>query len=290
MATAVAGPGPAALRRHSDRRARVSAGVVVVWAAFAAGADAQSRVPAPKELRIVALGDSTTARARDWAPSIREVYADCLPGALASHGIQARVLNAGIGDTTTRDAVVRLNDDVLLHRPDIVVVQFGINDSWIDADKDRIEPRLSRGEFRDNLRTIVHRVAGASARPVLMTPNPMRWLDPYYIEVFTQHTGLLDTKDPRGIDRLPGEYAQDLREVAASEHVPLVDIYAAFEAYCNSAGHSITDLLLAGDGIHPSQAGQRMVCRLLAATLVAMLSPESASGIAPPDRNFRGGE
>ena len=40
-------------------------------------------------LRIVALGDSTTATARDWAPSITEVCADCLPRALAANGIAA---------------------------------------------------------------------------------------------------------------------------------------------------------------------------------------------------------
>src|SRR5215468_10589547 len=89
----------------------------------------------PALVRIVALGDSTTARATNWAPEIREVYADCLGRRLQSAGIRAHVYNAGIGDTTTRDALERLDRDVRVHRPDVVVVQFGINDSWIDVDQ-----------------------------------------------------------------------------------------------------------------------------------------------------------
>src|SRR5450432_2140887 len=74
-------------------------------------------------VRIVTFGDSTTASARDWAPEIKEVYSDCLPVALAPHGIAAVVTNAGIGDTTTRQAVARLDRDVRRHHPDLVVVQ-----------------------------------------------------------------------------------------------------------------------------------------------------------------------
>jgi lysophospholipase L1-like esterase len=48
-----------------------------------------------------------------------------------------------------------------------------------------------------------------------MTPNPMRWSDPYYIKALKEHP-----------------------------------------------------LLLAGDGIHPNQAGQALICRLLAEKLL----------------------
>src|SRR5271170_2636098 len=137
---------------------------------------------APRQVRIVALGDSTTATARDWAPEVQEVYADCLPGALAVHGITAVVINAGIGDTTTLQAVGRLDRDVRRHRPDLVVVQFGINDSWIDVDQGKTKPRLSRSEYRRNLRTIIRRLKGDGAQIVLMTPNPMRWQDKFYIK------------------------------------------------------------------------------------------------------------
>ena len=126
-------------------------------------------------INLVAFGDSTTASADEWAPSIKEVYAQCLPRTLATHGIQAEVVNAGIGDTTTRQGRERLDGDVRIHDPDIVIIQFGINDSWIDADLGRAEPRLTREEFRDNLLYIIRTLREDAAQVILMTPNPMRW-------------------------------------------------------------------------------------------------------------------
>ncbi len=243
----------------------------------------------PPPVRIVALGDSTTASAQDWAPQIGEVYADCLPRRLQSSGIRARVDNAGIGDTTTRDALERLDRDVRAHRPDVVIVQFGINDSWIDVDLGSTQPRLTRAEFRNNLRTIIRVLKSDGAQIVLMTPNPMRWSDPYYLNAFEQHPGLLDTANERGIDLLLEHYAADVRAIARSEHVALVDIYQAFESYDREPGKSIQDLLLAGDGIHPNQAGQALVCRLLADELVKrVLHGAERSGTARSQPAARG--
>ncbi len=227
-------------------------------------------------VRIVTFGDSTTATARDWAPEIKEVYSDCLPAALAPQGIGAIVINAGIGDTTTRQAVARLDHDVRRHHPDLVVVQFGINDSWIDVDEGRTTARLTRAEFRRNLTLIARRLQEDGARVILMTPNPMRWRDPFYIKAFAEHPGLLDVQAVRGIDLLLDQYAEDVRSVAKSESLPLVDVFDAFEGYGKIPGQAIDDILLAGDGIHPNQAGQRLVCRLLAAQIAGLLMPTAA--------------
>ncbi len=229
----------------------------------AAGQSLVAAAPTGHGLRIVALGDSTTATAQDWAPQIKEVYADCLPRSLAPLGISATVVNAGIGDTTTREAVARLDQDVRRHRPDLGIIQFGINDSWIDVDQGRTLPRLSRPEFRANLSNMIRRLQGDGTTVVLMTPNPMRWSDPYYIKAFSEHPGLLDVSQPRGIDALLDVYAGDVRDVARGEGAALIDVFQAFEQYGAVPGQSISDILLAGDGVHPNQAGQKLVCGLL---------------------------
>jgi len=246
--------------------------------AFAQGADERAKplsdpLAAIKHIRIVALGDSTTAEYRDWAPSIHEVYSDCLPVALAPLGVSAVVVNAGIGDTTTRQAVARLDRDVRRYHPDLAVVQFGINDSWIDVDQGKTQPRLTRAEYRKNLQTIIRRLKQDGTLIVLMTPNPMRWDDPFYTKAFTEHPGLLDVNEVRGIDKLLDLYAQDVRDVAKKEAVALVDIFEAFERYGAISTQSVRDLLLAGDGIHPNEAGQRLVCKLLANRIAEVLAP-----------------
>ena len=230
---------------------------------------------ASHSVRIVTFGDSTTAAAKDWAPEIKEVYSDCLAAALAPHRIAAAVVNAGIGDTTTRQAVARLDRDVRRHHPDLVVVQFGINDSWIDVDEGKTKPRLTRAEFRRNLTIIARRLKQDGARVILMTPNPMRWRDPFYIKAFADHPGLLDVQAVRGIDLLLDQYATDVRNVAKSEFLPLVDVFDAFERYGNVPDQTIDDILLAGDGIHPNLAGQRLVCQLLTAQIVELLTPSA---------------
>lgn len=224
----------------------------------------------PAVLEVVTLGDSTTASARDWAPEIEEVYSDCLPRELAPHGLKVVVHNAGIGDTTTRDAVARLDRDVRPFHPALVVVQFGINDSWIDVDQGRTRPRLTRAEYRRNLRTIIDRLRRDGSEVVVMTPNPMRWHDPFYIKGFREHPGLLDVEATRGLDRLLDLYAADARAVAARAGVPLVDVWRAFEDYGAQPGQRVDDLLLASDGIHPNQAGQHLVCRILAARIAEL--------------------
>jgi lysophospholipase L1-like esterase len=248
---------------------------IVAWLTMAASCAIahSSDAPAAHAIHIVTLGDSTTASYQDWAPEIRRVYSDCLPGALAALGIAADVVNAGIGDTTTRQAVDRLDRDVRRYHPDLVVVQFGINDSWIDVDLGKTLPRLTRAQFRGNLRIIIRRLTHDGTRIVLMTPNPMRWGDPFYIKAFTEHPGLLDVTAVRGIDKLLDVYAQDVRDVAKNESVALVDIFEAFEHYGAVPGQSTDELLLASDRIHPNQAGQDLVCRLLAPRIAQILAP-----------------
>jgi len=159
-----------------------------------------------------------------------------------------------------------------------VVIQFGINDSWIDAGEGRREPYLTRDEYRDNLSSLIGTLRGDGARIVLMTPNPMRWDDPVYIGAFRKNPGLLDTGSERGINGLLDLYAQDARDVARDEGVPLVDVHRAFEDYGSRPGQSIRDLLLEGDGIHPNARGQRLVCELLAAEIARLrLSPPSGA-------------
>lgn len=219
-------------------------------------------------IRIVAFGDSTTA-VYDWPSSVGEVYAQCLPKTLAQHDMRTEVINAGIGDTTTREGRARLDRDVRSHAPDIVIIQFGINDSWIDVDLGKTQPRLTRKEFRDNLHYFIDTLRKDGAQVILMTPNPMRWSDPYYVDAFRKHPGLLDTSEERGINSLLDIYVQDVRDVAKDKSVALIDVFKVFEDYDKQSGQSINDLLLAGDGIHPNAEGQHLVCELLTAQIAA---------------------
>ena len=85
----------------------------------------------PSPFTIVAFGDSMT-ECKALEPSAR------WPGLLqrrlnrASAGIRCVVVNAGVGGNTSREGLARLERDVLPHRPDLTLVQFGGNDATPD--------------------------------------------------------------------------------------------------------------------------------------------------------------
>jgi len=208
---------------------------------------------------IVAFGDSTTApRVVKGKPLT--VYADLLGKELPGKGVDATVINAGVGGNTTVRAKARFARDVLARRPDLVIIQFGINDSAVDVWKKppATRPRVAIDRYTKNLEFFIRALRERNARVILMTPNPLCWTDklkamygkpPY------------DPSDPDGFNVLLRKYAEALRCVARRQKVPFIDIYAAFKAYEKAKGHSMDELLL--DGMHPNEKGHRMIADLL---------------------------
>ena len=213
---------------HSDRethRAPVS---------FRGGSgQSEATVPIPEHtVTLVAFGDSTTA------PRERlEVYSELLEKELKAKTPVARVINAGVRGNNTEDASSRFQKDVLDQKPDLVVIQFGINDSAVDvwkqppADKPRVDLKVFRNHLQYFIRTLKTR---GGRKVVLMTPNPLRWTArlrelygkaPYHPE------------DPEGMNRLLHTYAAAVRELALEESVALVDVDAAFPRLRSRAWH-----------------------------------------------------
>lgn len=216
---------------------------------------------------LVAFGDSTTA-ARETVP---KVYAQILQEQLPDRlGQRVTVYNAGIGGNTTYDALQRIDKDVRARHPDTVVVQFGINDSWvydggqggpsavpIDQATQVEHPNASRGNYVDNISKIVSTLKNDGARVILMTPNQLQ----------TAGAGA----EMAWRNDLLGDYAKVVRTVAAAERVELLDVWQIYSDYAAKPDHSVNDLLV--DSQHPGQAGHQMV----AARLLAMIAPEPSA-------------
>ncbi len=212
-----------------------------------------------EEIVVVAFGDSTTAP-RGNLP----VYADLLREDFRERQIGAKVVNAGVGGNTTRAAASRFDADVVSRKPDIVIIQFGINDAAIDLWKTppATKPRVGLKEYETNLRTFIKELKRRNVQPVLMTPNPLRW---------TPKLKKLYGKAPyrpgeeNGFNVLLVRYAKAVRRIGKEESVPVVDVYSAFQNYGKKNGQRVDDLLL--DGIHPNEKGQQLVFKLLKVSL-----------------------
>ncbi|WP_395738064.1 GDSL-type esterase/lipase family protein [Prosthecobacter sp.] len=212
--------------------------------------------PVPKPGAIIMFGDSTTAPRGSL-----KVYATRVEAALQGAGGTTGVFNAGIPGNTTRDALKRLQTDVLQHKPRLVVMQFGINDSAMDVWKNppATTPRVPLAEYLDNLRRMVAAAQEAKARVILMTTNPLRWT-PKLKEMYGKPPYNPAAADGFDAATLAG-YNEALRQLATELKVPLVDVRAAYPQFAAQHQTTIEGMLL--DGMHPNDLGQQLVAELL---------------------------
>ena len=215
---------------------------------------------------VVAFGDSTTATRGKL-----KIYSELLREELPRIGMDAKVINAGIGGDTTALARTRFEKDVLDRNPDFVIIQFGINDAAVDLWKKppTTKSRVSLADYQSNLRYFIKKLQSGGSHPILMTPNPLRWTEktkklygkpPYHPDAENGFTVILNT------------YAEKVREIAEEEKVPLIDVYAEFERLEKTAQQSVAELLL--DGIHPNDQGQQIVANGLLRYFQSVLPPE----------------
>ncbi|HEY2253898.1 MAG TPA: GDSL-type esterase/lipase family protein [Planctomycetaceae bacterium] len=197
---------------------------------------------------IVALGDSITKGVRSGVKP-EETFAFLVEAGLKQQGIAARVINVGIGGERTDQALVRLDKGVLSHKPRLVTIMYGTNDSYVDKGKDT--PRLSAQEFRENLVAIVARLRAAGVTPVLMTEP--RWGP-------EARNGL--DENPNGVLE---KYVAECRSVAKDEKLPLVDHFAHWTK-AEAEGTKIADWTT--DQCHPNPAGHRVMADLMLPVLV----------------------
>lgn len=216
------------------------------------------RQPDPaKTFTLVAFGDSTTAPRRVDGKSIR-IYADILQEDFVRRGVNGAVINAGVGGNNTDQARARFASDVLAHEPDLVIIQFGLNDSCIDLWDGMHQPRISRETFADNLRYFVETLRKEDCDVILMTANPMRWTEAL---LRLYGSAPYDVNDPWGFNLTNRVYGDAVRELAAELDVPLIDVYQGFYDYGNVAGQTPEDLLL--DGMHPNDRGHALIAEWL---------------------------
>lgn len=205
-------------------------------------------------VRIVCIGDSITG-VYYHSGGLR-AYPEMLQIALQKIHPQAQVIvrNAGISGDTTVGALKRLERDVLVHRPHLVTVMFGMNDLV----------RMPLDDFKRNLLEIVTRCREVDAEVLLCTQN-----------------SIVDSAQrPRA--RL-AEFTRAIREIARAESVPLADCFAAFEAV--HSGDTLEWNLHLSDSIHPNMDGHKLFAETIARTITGRTV--SLRDVGPPEPALR---
>lgn len=157
------------------------------------------------------------------------------------------VLNKGIGGCNTQGGLLRFERDVLAEKPQHLVIFFGINDAVNSENSVRLE------NYRENLKKMVSRAQEKNILITLVTSNPV--IEPYLL---ARH------KKEFYADESPNEkiskYSDVVREIAAENKIPLVDL----NAICKARGEPKEDAssilrnkanAKCADGVHLTAAG-----------------------------------
>ncbi len=217
---------------------------------------ANSSDHAAAPLLIVALGDSVTQGYTSHATIDHDgVYHARLKRRLEGTYPMTTfsVLNAGAAGQTVQDALKRLERDVIRHDPDLLIVAFGLNDAAHGGFE-------GVKQFKADLNHLLERVeAGTNAHVLLVTPSFMleQTNDHIHPAELVYVAGLLPLQ--RG--GIVAAYAAAIRQVGAARHLPVADVYAAWEQA--ALGGVDTDDWLANGLNHPTGEAHAITADLL---------------------------
>lgn len=151
-------------------------------------------------------------------------------------------VNRGISGQTTRMGLERFPSDVQDVGPDVMTLQFGLNDCncW---ETDRGLPRVSEDAFVANLVEMVARARRFGAREIVMQTN---------------HRTLRRAPLPSGevFEDANARYSELIREAASATGAALCDIRKVFEPFDDDTLERM--LLPAPDILHLSAEGNRV--------------------------------
>lgn len=146
------------------------------------------------------------------------------------------VLNAGVGGDNVAQMAARLERDVLSFRPDLVILEAGLNDCGGSGSMEDVPG------FGERIGAVMDRILASGAELILLTPNAMcarlheqapddeNWRK-FYLGVVERQTGGVMTA-----------FVDEARHQAERRSVPVADAYARWERM-RSQGVDTTALL-----------------------------------------------
>lgn len=200
--------------------------------------------------RIAFLGDSITAGGEAYGGYCRLVVQG-----LKTVGIKTTPICAGIPGNTSAFMLLRLQQDVLDYKPDVVFVSAGVNDVWHTDPTAKIgvyKPDPGMGVELDDYKVymplIIDRCRAAGANVILSTITPIR-------------------EDPEtSLNKKAEGYNAFLKQTATEKNLPIAELQKAMFAEiarikaANPLPASKSTInVLTSDGVHPQKRGHQIM-------------------------------
>ena len=191
-----------------------------------------------KKTRVVFFGDSITQAGVNAGGYIMRIDSMCKGEGKAD---SYEFIGAGIGGNKVYDLYLRIENDVLVKDPDVVVIYIGVNDVWhksssgtgTDADK-----------FEKFYQAIIDKLKAKNIRIILCTPAAIG-----------EKT---DFSNPQDGDM--NEYSNIIRQIAKKNELRIVDLRKAFLDYNVKNNSENKDRgILTSDRVHLNAKGNQLV-------------------------------
>ncbi len=180
-------------------------------------------------LRIIALGDSLT---QGWM--VRKGYLDFFADMLKVQfpDCDVTIINRGIPGDTAEGGLFRLREDVLDSEPDLVFIQFALNDAFTGVPPVR---------FKNTIRTMIDQIrADTFAEILLLTSVPIMHQEE---------------------DFMAENFYSRLIEVSREESIPIALVHNYWKKRM-SEGTDIRSLVQM-DMVHPNMEGYRLMAEAI---------------------------
>lgn len=213
---------------------------------------------AKTQLSLAIIGDSTVCEyplehaCRGWGQYIQDYFEDTV-----------QVINLAKSGKSTKTFINEgLWAKTLEARPDILLIQFGHNDSHAP---DRPESTDAATDFQDYLRQYIDQARAAGGTPILVTPVQRRTYGP---------NGKLDNS------LLP--YANAMKAVASEKKVDVIDLNTSSGALYEQLGTAANKVVANAphDRTHFNEEGARMMAHLVMQELT-QVEPRLTKELAP---------
>ena len=200
-----------------------------------------------KPLKIIFFGDSITQ-----AGVNPNGYIDKLKQMLDKNGIKDnyQLIGAGIGGNKIYDLYLRLEDDVLNQKPDVVVIWVGVNDVW---HKRSFGTGTDPDKFEKFYVAIIRKLQSQGIKVIVATPSTIG-----------ERTDFSNEQDG-DLNR----YSQIMRDIAAKYDCPVADFRKEFLKYNLEKNKDNRESgILTTDRVHLNETGNQLVADIFYRLLV----------------------
>jgi lysophospholipase L1-like esterase len=202
----------------------------------------------PKKKKVIFFGDSITQ-----AGVSPEGYITQLGKLLQeSHADQYELIGAGIGGNKVYDLYLRMEDDVLKKKPDVVVIYIGVNDVWHKATS---HTGTDLDKFGGFYRALIKKIQANGAKVILCTPAV----------IGEKKDG--DNEQDAELNR----FSNSIRTIARETNLPLCDLRQLFTDFDKANNPQNADKgILTTDGVHLNKEGNALVAKSIGEILVKL--------------------